>query len=244
LPVFEGPLDLLLQLIERNELEISAVSLVAVTDQYLRTVEQLDEVDPGALADFLVIASRLLYIKSRSLLPLPRVADDEEEEDAGDALVRQLIEYRLFKQAAAGLRSREESGLRAYVRTAPAPELERRLEQGEASVDDLTQALRRVLARMPKETVLPRVKTYDITVAEQIDYVRTFIQRATASDPSGLRFTALLTLQATRLEVIVTFLAVLELIKQQEVAAVQDATFGEIMLMPLVPVAGAPSSSV
>jgi segregation and condensation protein A len=191
-----------------------------------------------------VIASRLLYIKSRSLLPLPRAADDEEEEETGDALVRQLIEYRLFKQAAATLRSREERGLRAYVRTAPAPELERRLEPGEATVEELTAALRRILARMPKETVLPRVKTYAITVAEQIEYVRNFVQKAAAGNEKGLRFTTLLTAQATRLEVIVTFLAVLELIKQQEVAAVQDATFGEIMLRPLVPVAAAPAPPV
>ncbi len=228
LPVYEGPLDLLLQLIERQELEISAVSLVAVTDPYLRTVESLGEVDPGALADFLVVASRLLLIKSRSLLPLPRSAaelEDEEEEPA-DALVRQLLEYRRFKEVAAALRTREESHLRAYVRVAPPPDFEKRLDMSDLTLDHLYTALRKVLARLPKETPLPRVKSYPITVAEQMEHVRA----ALAGRSRPLRFAALLSKHTERLEVIVTFLAVLELIKQEEVAVTQEALFGEILV--------------
>jgi segregation and condensation protein A len=229
LPVFEGPLDLLLSLIEQHKLEISAISLVAVTDPYLRTVETLEEVDPGALADFLVVASRLLFIKSRSLLPQPRPADEpEDEEEPADALIRQLLEYRQFKQVAAALRAREDSHLRVYVRTAPPPDLERRLEMGDLTLEQLQRALRKVLARMPREPVLPRVKTYPITVAEQIETVRA----AVAEQGKPLSFTALLSRQHGRLEVIVTFLAVLELIKQRELLATQDATFGDILLAP------------
>jgi segregation and condensation protein A len=238
LPVFEGPLDLLLQLIERNELEISAVSLVAVTDQYLRTVEAMEEIDPGALADFLVVASRLVYIKSRALLPQPRPAglEDEDDEEPADALVRQLIEYRRFKEIATHLRSREESGLRAYVRLAPPPELERRLDLGALSLEQLHDALRKALARITHEPTLPRVKTYPITVAEQIESVRAAIRAARAAaqegEAGGLRFTQLLSAQTSRIEVVVTFLAVLELIKQQEIVATQEGTFGEILLIP------------
>jgi segregation and condensation protein A len=227
LPIFEGPLDLLLRLIETQELEISNVSLVAVTDQYLRTVERLEEVDPGALADFLVVASRLVYIKSRSLLPQPRPADEEEdEEEPADALVRQLIEYRRFKEVAGQLRTREEQRLRVYVRTAPPPELERRLELGELSLDHLVAVLERVLARATTQPVLPRVKTYPVTVAEQIVIVRATL--VAAGEP--LTFGDLLSAQSSRLEVIVTFLAVLELIKQRELVAQQQDAFSPIML--------------
>lgn len=232
LPVYQGPLDLLLSLIEKHELEISAISLVAVTDQYLRTLESLEEVDPGALADFLVVASRLVYIKSRSLLPQPRQIEEEDEEEPADALVRQLLDYRKFKEAAGELRQREEAGLRAFARTAPAPELERRLEPGDLTIEHLHKALRKLLERIPKEAPLPRVKTYAITVAEQIDYVRSIVRRtaATAGAAAPLRFTELLSAATSRLEVIVTFLALLELIKQQELHVKQDSTFGEILL--------------
>lgn len=227
LSVFEGPLDLLLHLIETQELEISSVSLVAVTDQYLRTMELLEEVDPGALADFLVVASRLVYIKSRSLLPQPRPADEEDdEEEPADALVRQLFEYRRFKEVAGQLRAREEQRLRVYVRTAPPPELERRMELGELSLEHLTAVLARVLARTTYKTALPRVKTYPVTVPEQIVLVRAMLQAAA----QPLTFIDLLSAQTSRLEVIVTFLAVLELIKQREVLAQQDDAFSAIML--------------
>lgn len=234
LPAFEGPLDLLLHLIEREELDISEISLMAVTDQYLQTLELLEEIQPGALADFLVVASRLLYIKSRALLPKPAPPDDEDEEDAGDALVRQLIEYRQFKEVAAQLRQREDEGLRVYIRTAPRPELERRLDLSDLDMDALHRALRRALERIPDDPPMPRVKTYEITVAEQIENVRSYVesvQRRAAGAQAGVKFANLLSRQWTRLEVIVTFLAVLELIKQRELQVVQERTFGEIMLL-------------
>ncbi len=234
LPDFQGPLDLLLQLIEKDELDINEVSLVAVTDQYLQTIEAMDEeLEPGGLADFLVIASRLLYIKSRTLLPKAPMDDEEEEEDSADALIRQLLEYRLFKEVAVQLRTREEEGLRAYVRLAPRPELERRLDLSDVDMDKLQRALRRALARIPSDPPMPSVKTYPITVAEQIDNVRSYIlsaQRRQQGAGEGVSFTELLSRNQTRVEVIVTFLAVLELIKQRELLAEQTNTFGEIML--------------
>ena len=240
LPAFEGPLDLLLHLIEREELDISEISLMVVTDQYLRTIDLLEEIEPGALADFLVVASRLLYIKSRALLPKPAPPDDEDEEDAGDALVRQLIEYRQFKEVAAQLRQREDEGLRVYVRTAPRPELERRLDLSDLDLDVLHRALRRALERIPDDPPMPRVKSYEITVAEQIENVRSYVesvQRRNADGAGMVPFVDLLSRQATRLEVIVTFLAVLELVKQRELEFIQERTFGEIMLAPGGPVA-------
>lgn len=231
LPAFEGPLDLLLHLIENQQLDISAISLMAVTNQYLQTLGQLEEIEPGALADFLVIASRLLYIKSFSLLPKPRpVGEEEDEEASGEALVRQLLEYRRFKELASHLRGREEQGLRVYVRTAPRPQMERRLDLSNLDIERLHGALRRVLQRLPVEPPTPQVKTYAITVAEQVENVRAYVRaRAGAS----VDFVELLGEQQTRLGVIVTFLAVLELIKQGELELHQEATFGAILLAPV-----------
>ncbi|HAJ36305.1 MAG TPA: hypothetical protein DCL15_11485 [Chloroflexi bacterium] len=235
LPAFEGPLDLLLHMIEGRELDISVISLMAVTDQYLKTLNTLEEIEPGALADFLVVASRLLYIKSYNLLPKPRPPVEDEEEASGDALLNQLLEYRRFKQAAAALRAREEAGLRVYVRTAPRPEVERRLDMSNLDLEALQRALRKVLQRMPVEPPMPRVKSYPITVAEQIENVRAYLRAAFATPQRtrrGVSFEGLLSRSATRLEVIVTFLAVLELVKLREVEVVQEGVFGEIQLLP------------
>ncbi len=240
LPAFEGPLDLLLHLIETQELDISGISLVAVTDQYLQTLAQLEEIEPGALADFLIVASRLLYIKSYYLLPKPRPAsEDDEDEASGDALVRQLLEYRQFKEVAGLLRTREQAGLRVYVRAAPRPEVPRRIDLDNMDVGRLQAALRKVLQRMPMDPPLPRVKTYAITVSEQIDNVRSLlrgqIDAVMGSDRRAqLSFYALLSGSATRLEVVVTFLAVLELFKLGEIEVVQEGTFADIYLLPAV----------
>lgn len=239
LPAFEGPLDLLLHLIERNELDISEVSLVTVTDQYLKTLSQLEEIQPGAIADFLVVASRLLLIKSRRLLPRPPSEEEGEEEDEGDALIRQLLEYRRFKEVAESLREREEQGLRAYLRMAPGPVFEKRLDMSNVDMDRLHRALRRALARIPSDPPMPRVHTYPITVSEQIENVREQIRsvqrrarRRNGDGSASVPFVELLSNNTSRMEVVVTFLAVLELIKQQELTAVQEDVFGEIMLVP------------
>jgi len=236
LPAYEGPLDLLLHMIEVRELDVSLISLMAVTDQYLKTLNELEEIEPGALADFLVVASRLLYIKSYNLLPKPRPPAEDDEEASGDALLRQLVEYRRFKQVAATLRAREEAGLRVYIRTAPKPEVERRLDMSNLDLDALQRSLRKVLQRIPVDPPMPRVKTYPITVAEQLESVRAYLRNVFAADRQksqrGVSFEGLLSRSATRIEVIVTFLAVLELVKLHEIEVVQDATFGEIHLLP------------
>lgn len=231
LPLFEGPLDLLLHLIEREELDISEISLVAVTDQYIRAIESLEEIEPGALADFLVIAARLLYLKSRRLLPSPRPPAEDDEEESGEALIQQLLEYRQFRAVADGLRVREEAGLRAFVRVAPSPPMERKLDLGNVSVDKLAAAVQKALRRIPSDPPKPRVHTYPITVAEQIEVVRGRMRTVhTRTGTKPLLFSALLSSGKSRLEIVVTFLAVLELIKQREIVAEQEDAFGEIVL--------------
>jgi segregation and condensation protein A len=244
LPLFEGPLDLLLHLIEQEKLDISEISLVAVTDQYLKTIEQLEELAPGALADFLVVASRLLYIKSTRLLPKPPAAGEDDEE-SGDDLVRHLLEYRQFKRAASELRSREDEGSRLFVRPGMAVDLgelsQKQPEFGELDAGLLQNALKRALARIPVEEPAPQVKPYTVTVAERIESVRTFLanRREDVGEPSQVSFALLLEDGSSRIEIIVTFLAVLELVKQRELVARQDATFGEIVLVVVDEAAGA-----
>jgi segregation and condensation protein A len=240
LPVFEGPLDLLLHLIEQEKLDISEVSLVAVTDQYLRSMEQMEELTPGALADFLVVASRLLYIKSARLLPKPPQNEDAEESDA-DTLVRHLLEYRQIKRAATTLREREEAGERLFVRPPVAVDVveltQKPLDFGDVNAEMLQKALRRALSRIPVTPPPPTVQLYTVTVAEQIEVVRMVVEEARRTQPDrpALKFSMLLGMSKSRLEIIVTFLAVLELVKQRELVAEQHATFGEIVLLPAKP---------
>ncbi|MDX9830176.1 MAG: segregation/condensation protein A [Anaerolineae bacterium] len=225
LPVFEGPLDLLLHLIERQELDITAISLAQVTNQYLEYLAGAGERNPDNLADFLVVAAKLLLIKSRVLLPQPP-APPAAEEDQGDDLVRQLVEYKRFKEAARWLQQQDEQGLRSYVRLAAMPDLERSADLGEVSLDDLLAAVREVLAVKPAMPHVDQaVAPMSITIGEQMDH----IERRLA-DGRVLRFQDLFEGAAHRLEVIVTLLALLEMIKQLRVQVRQERMFGEILV--------------
>ncbi len=237
LPTYDGPLDLLLQLIERNELDISQVSLCAVTDQYLKRLAELTDIEPVALADFLTVASRLLVIKSNRILPKPAFVD-EEEEDAGESLIRQLLEYRRFRAVADDLQTRSNNGFRAHVRpvTKAARDIHHVIapDLSNVIVDDLQAALRRVLQEMPVEPPPPRVIMHRYTVADQIERVRDFVRRARNQRNGGpVLFSAVLGSAYTRTEAIVTFLAILELIKLHELTVEQEGTFGEIVLIPI-----------
>jgi segregation and condensation protein A len=232
LPIFEGPLDLLLQLIEREKLDISVVTIAAVTDQFLAHVRQIEEVQPHILADFLVLAARLVWIKSRILLPQIAQGDDEAEEDPGEALARQLKEYKRFKEAAQLLREIEERGRRTYPRVAPPPELDARLADGGITLADLLAAAQRALVGLPDGLSQPPVPAgvvvpFTLTIRDQIGLIR----EKTAGG-RGVTFRSLLQYARQRVEIIVTLLAVLELIKRREIHVTQEAMFGEIIIMP------------
>ena len=226
LEVFEGPLDLLLRLIEQHELDITKVSLAAVTDQYLEYVRILQDIQADFLADFLVIAAKLLLIKSRALLPHPPSEDDVEEEDVGDQLARQLREYKRFKEVAMALAEREALGLRSYPRIASPPEIEPRLDLGDVSLDDLVSALREALngqePSVPVDRVVPPVR---ITLEERIEHVIRVTRYY-----KRISFRRLLKDSSSRLEIIVTFIAILELIKQGNLIVGQAKPFGRIMI--------------
>lgn len=226
LPVFSGPLDLLLHLIERQELDITAISLAQVTAQYLAQVEQMRSTRMEHLIDFIVIGARLALIKSRALLPRTPspYADEELEEDPADALLRQLQAYRQFKRAAVWLKEREEAGLRTHLRVAPPPRLDKRLDLSDVTVDALLWAVRGVLARVETlEESVSLAQPRQLTIEGQIKKLRS---RLAAKRP--FLFAEVLSKNASRVELAVTLLAILELIKRREVTAVQAALFGPI----------------
>jgi len=226
LPAFAGPLDLLLYLIDHEELDITSISLVQVTEQYLVQIKQLKQDRMEKLIDFLVIGARLVLIKSRALLPqepsLP--GDGEEEEDPAEALIRQLRQYRRFKRVADWLHQREEQGLRTYLRVAPTPRPQGKLDMSGVSVKSLLQAVRGALTRAEDmEESVSLVRPRQITINGQIQRLRHRIRHG-----SKVRFDDLLSPQSSSLEIAVTLLAVLELIKRREVTAVQESLFGPI----------------
>jgi segregation and condensation protein A len=228
LPAFSGPLDLLLHLIERQQLDVTVISLAQVTEQYLAQIEQLKEERLEELVDFLVIGARLVLIKSRALLPQPPALPGEmaEEEDPAEALVRQLRVYRRFKQAAAWLATREAAGLRTYLRVAPPPRLESRLDTSGLSVDTLLRAMRGLLARAEmKEQSVHIVEPRLLTIEEQTARLRDKVRHNHTLD-----FRELLSPQPTQMEIGVTLLALLELVKRQEVVAYQPHLFGPIRI--------------
>lgn len=233
LSVFEGPMDLLLHLIERQELDVTRVSLALVADQYLEYLRVLKELNLDDLADFVVVAAKLLLIKSQALLPRPPERDPaQDEEDVGDELVRQLLAYKQFKKVAQELGERESAGLRAYVRLAPAPKLGAGIEHLEpVPLPELLAAIQRALdVQPPAPPVDDVVARFPITIGDQIELIINTLSTSSSNEQVG--FTELLSADCSRQEVAVTLLALLELVKQLRVLISQEHLFGEILIRP------------
>jgi len=224
LPVFEGPLDLLLHLIEREELDITTVALTQVTDQYLAHLAELERQQIKELTAFLVVAAKLLLIKSLALLPRPPTPAPEAE-DVGDELVYQLQIYKRFKEIAALLDERERQGLHSYVRIAPQPRPEPQLDLGDVTLHDLLAAVQEALDATPASPVGEVVAPITVTIAEQIARIEHQLAQR-----RQVRFREALSDAVTRMEIIVTLLALLELIKQDQVQVRQERPFGEIII--------------
>jgi segregation and condensation protein A len=227
LPAFDGPLDLLLHLIEREELDITAISLARVTEQYLAQLEHLKEERIEDLVDFLVIGARLVLIKSRALLPKSPIATtDEDDADPATALLRQLRQYMQFKQATTWFQGRQEAELRTYLRVAPPPQLESKLDLTGVDVVTLQDALHSVLLRAEsQEGRVDVVQPQRVTIEGKIGHLRELLKAH-----SHMTFRDVLSDTADRIEIAVTLLATLELIKRREVTAHQAQLFGPIEL--------------
>jgi segregation and condensation protein A len=221
-PVFSGPLDLLLQLIEHAELDITAVALAQVTDQFLDYIHRM-QVPADEISAFLVVAAKLLQIKSEALLPRPPLREAGEE-DLGEALARQLQIYKRFKELANWLNKREELHLRTYLRVAPPLKIETHLDMSDITLADLIAAAEGIFSEEAEKQALGTVISAPrITVREKI---------ALIAERLGLQpratFLSLLEQKPSRLEVVVTFLALLELVKRYRVAVRQEELFSEI----------------
>jgi len=226
LPVFNGPLDLLLHLIEREELDITALSLVQVTGQYLAQVRQMSEGQIENMIDFIGIGARLALIKSRALLPRPIAlpVDNEDEEDPAEALLRQLHAYKRFKAVALWLDERHHLGLRTYLRVAPPPLLDDHLDLTGVDVNTLLAAMENALSRVEmKEDSVQVAQPRLLTIEDQLDKLRARLSRG-----HSFFFADFLVDIRDRAEVAVSLLALLELIKRREAQANQAHLFGPI----------------
>ena len=224
LPAFEGPLDLLLTLIEREELDITTIALAQVTDQFLAYMADLEQDQLREIVHFLVVAARLLLIKSLALLPRPPAPPSEVEQMA-DELVQQLQIYKRFKEIAALLHQREQQGLHGYVRVAPQPRSEPQLDMGNVTSHDLLLAFQEVLDALPAPPVGKILSPITVTIEDQIGAIEGHLARR-----ARVRFREILSEAVTRIEVIVTLQALLELIKQDRVDIYQEQVFGPIYI--------------
>jgi len=225
LPVYEGPLDLLLHLLKRAELDPHDVTASVITEQYLAYLELLDQLNLDVAGEYLVMASTLLLIKSFSMLPHPELADTEEALELKRDLVERLLEYQRYREAAEKLGERAILGRDVFTAPGePVPEADSAEARFTVSIFDLVEAMGAVLRRIADKT--PRgIVLRDIPVAE-------CIPRVLAALESGrsVEFTALFHDLHDRPLVIATFMALLELIRRGDVAVWQEVRFGPIML--------------
>ncbi|MCX6069198.1 MAG: segregation/condensation protein A [Chloroflexi bacterium] len=222
-PVYEGPLDLLLRLIEHAELDITAVSLAMVTDQYLSYIRQFENVRADEISAFLVIAAKLIQIKSEALLPRPPVREVGEE-DPAENLARQLRIYKRFKEIANQLEQRNTQGLHTYLRLAPPPKVEGRFDLSDITLADLLEAAQSTfLQEKEKQSLGTVISAPKVTIRQKIAYISDALNKNKHSS-----FKTLIGKSSTRLEVVVTFLALLELVKRYRVSARQESLFGDI----------------
>ena len=229
LEIFEGPLDLLLYLIKKDELDIHEISLERITRQYLEYLQAFKELNIDVAGEFVVMAANLIYLKSRSLLPVDQQPpeEDAEEDDPRWDLIRQLIEYKKFKEAAAQLQVRQLEQERIFVREPGGlePALAAPLRLGEVGIFQLINAFQVVIKRVEAREGLQEIFGEHYTVSDKIEWI---LQRV--ADGVPLRFSELFASMASRVEIVVTFLALLELIRLRQVSAVQSNPFAEIQI--------------
>jgi segregation and condensation protein A len=226
LEVFEGPLDLLLYLIKQDEIDIYDISLERITRQYLEYLQAFKELDIELAGEFIVMAANLIYLKSRSLLPVDQQPpeEDAEEDDPRWDLIRQLIEYKKFKEAAAELHLRELEQDRIFARESSASSLlQGPLRLEEVGIFQLINAFQTVIKRIEARQDVQEIFAERFSVSEKIDII---LQRV--ANNARLRFSDLFGAAVSRVEVVVTFLALLELIRLKQVRALQKNMFEEI----------------
>ncbi|MFH0839121.1 MAG: segregation/condensation protein A [Candidatus Omnitrophota bacterium] len=226
LDIFEGPLDLLLYLIKKEEIDIYDIPIAKITDQYLEYLELMQLLDLNIAGEFLVMAATLMHIKSRMLLPPEELTPEEQEElDPRAELVKRLLEYKKFKEAAGDLAKRELTERNVYTRQFSEETEKAKDAYFEASLFDLISAFSSVLSKLPKEIFYEIIKD-EFTVEQKIHEI---FHRLLAE--KVLYFTQLFNNAKSKLEIVAIFLAVLELIRLKEILIRQEVIFGEIQIL-------------
>lgn len=235
--VFEGPLDLLLYLVKKEEVDIYQINLTKLATQFVEYIELMRRFDLDVASEFLVMAATLMYIKSRELLPVDRQVTDEEDAEEGEdprwELIRKLVEYKKYKDAAARLRDLEEEQQRVYLRRAPKLRFEQTAAPVQVSVFKLLDAVNEVLKRFRSRQEANVIEDDPWTVSGKIDDLRARLARG-----SKLRFSELFSAASSRNEVVATFLALLELMRLSQIVATQEGPFAEIEIRPAPTPAG------
>jgi segregation and condensation protein A len=226
IPVFEGPFDLLLHLIRENKLDIYDIPIALITSQYLKYIEMMKELNLEIAGEFLVMAATLIYIKSRMLLPPDEETPDEEVEDPRAELVKKLLEYQKFKEAAGDLRKREEDWMKVFRRDSLLAEEE---EPGElylfdVNLFDLLDAFKKILEKAPPDVISITKET--LTVKDRISFIMEILE-----GQETVRFEDFFQEGMTKIQLIVTFVALLELIRLGLARAYQEREFGNIWVI-------------
>jgi len=228
-PVFEGPLDLLLHLIKENKVDIYDIPIAVITGQYLQYIEMMEELNLDVAGDFLVMAATLIHIKSRMLLPVDEEAPGEEE-DPRLELIQRLLEYQTFKDASLGLREKEEEWMNIFHREpvkdeeAEAESTEPELYLFDVNLFDLLGAFKKILDTAPPEAV--RITREALTVKDKISHIMEMLE-----NNDTVRFEDLFNEDRSRIQIVVTFVALLELIRLGLVRAYQEKDFGNIWVI-------------
>lgn len=223
---FEGPLDLLLHLIKRDEVDIHDIPIAHITQQYLEYIELMRQLDLDVAGEFIVMAATLMRIKAKMLLPVPKSDEEEDEGDPREELVQRLIEYRLYKEASETLKAHE--GMRRVVferGMVPTEDDAGPLPLAPATLFDLIDALNRVMARKP-ERVFYEVRTELFDIEDKMSLIS-----RTVAEGGQLLFSTLMNQARARMEVVVSFMALLELVKLGTVVVIQDENFADILIM-------------
>lgn len=243
LDIFEGPLDLLLYLIKKDDIDIHDIPISQITEQYMHYIEMMQFLDLDMVGDFLVMAATLMQIKSRMLLPPDPALEEAEEEDPRDELARRLLEYKKFKEIAEALKDKETKRHDFFPRMVDEEGLRQLRADSkevyfEVSLFDLINALSEALRKAPEEVIHEIIKE-EYTVEQKVHDILHYLLEKNAALLQELFQTA-----RSKIEIIVTFLAVLELIRLKEIKAVQKHPFADIEILRnvenMVPIEGNP----
>ena len=238
---FEGPLDLLLHLIDKNKVDIYDIPIVEITNQYMEYIQEMQKQDLNIMSEFLLMAATLLDIKCRMLLPA-EVNEEGEEEDPRQELVEQLLQYKMYKYMSYELRDRQLDGERLMFKAETLPD-EVKAYQEPVNLDELLEGLtltklnevfQDIMKRQnykidPVRSKFGKIEKEEITVEEKMDFLDDYITKH-----KKFSFSALLKKQKTRIQTVVTFLAILEMMKMGKISVVQEHTFDDIMITSMV----------